>query len=220
MQIITRKAMKFFSPLLVVVTIGTLLAPAFSEARGAADTSSECSLSGPDLKAAKAYLKFKKLRASFLPSGVPDVYGKELNISFDKVQDAINKVRGYGPTHGKKEMKITLSGPDLERYVAIGSRIACQYCCNAKTLVRKDGQAACGCAHSIMMRGLTAYLIRNHPDLSNDRILEELETWKISYFPKQTLTARLQEMEKGGEEGIKEVLKEFPDFLPRMVGGC
>lgn len=179
-----------------------------------------CPFDSSDLAAAAAYIKFKKIKASFFPSGVPDIYGRELNISFDKVQDAINKVRVYGPTHGKGEKKIILTGDDLARYTNIGSQISCQYCCSAKTLVRKDGAAACGCAHSIMMRGLTAYLIKNYPELSDERILKELNTWKIAYFPKHTLTAMLQEMEKTGEEGIKEILQEFPDFLPRMVGGC
>ncbi|MEE8423001.1 MAG: hypothetical protein V3S49_00510, partial [Thermodesulfobacteriota bacterium] len=105
-------------------------------------------------------------------------------------------------------------------YTNIGSQISCQYCCRAKTLVKEDGKAACGCAHSIMMRGLAAYLLKNHPEFSDERILEELNTWKVTYFPKQTLTAKLQEMEKTNEEGIKEILNEFPDFLPRMVGGC
>jgi len=71
-----------------------------------------------------------------------------------------------------------------------------------------------------MMRGLTAYLIKNYPELSDQWILKELNTWKIAYFPKQTFTARLREMEKAGEEGIKEILQEFPGFLPKMVGGC
>ncbi|HDZ62245.1 MAG TPA: hypothetical protein ENH40_03770 [Nitrospirae bacterium] len=86
--------------------------------------------------------------------------------------------------------------------------------------MRKDGVAACGCAHSIMMRGLAAYLIENHPEITDKQILEELNAWKVTYFPKQTLTARLQEMEKAGEEGIKDILEEFPGFLPSMVGGC
>lgn len=173
-----------------------------------------------DLAAATAYLKFKKIKASFFPSGIPDVYGQELNISFDRVQDAINKVRVFGPTYGKEGKKIILTGADLKRYTSIGSQISCQYCCKAKTLVRKDGNAACGCAHSIMMRGLAAYLLKSPPELSDEQILKELNTWKIAYFPKQTLTAKLQKMEKAGEEGIKEILNEFPDFLPRMVGGC
>jgi hypothetical protein len=71
-----------------------------------------------------------------------------------------------------------------------------------------------------MMRGLAAYLIKNHPELSDKQILTELETWKITYFPKETLMAKLGEMEKAGDSGIKEIQKEFPDFLPKMVGGC
>jgi hypothetical protein len=179
-----------------------------------------CPLSNADLSAASAYLKFKKVKSSFIPSGIPDIYGQELNISFDKVQDAINKVRLYGPTYGKGDKKIVLTGENLKRYTNIGQQIACEYCCKAKTLVRKNGVAACGCAHSIMMRGLAAYLIENHPELSDEQILSELNTWKITYFPKETLMAKLDEMEKAGDAGVKEIQKEFPDFLPKMVGGC
>ncbi|HDZ54125.1 hypothetical protein LCGC14_0196880 [marine sediment metagenome] len=171
-------------------------------------------------EACAAYLKFKAVKSSLVPSGVPAIYGEELDISFDQVQDAINKVRVFGPTYGQEGKKITFTGADLERYINIGSQTACKYCCGAKTLVRRDGQAACGCAHSIMMRGLAAYLIKNHPELSDDQILEELNTWRITYFPKQTLTEKLTEMEKAGEPGIKELLEEFPEFMPQMVGGC
>lgn len=174
-----------------------------------------------DIKAAEAYVKFRKIKASFIPSGVPAVYGKELNISFDKVQEAIDKVVVYGPTYGKEGEKITLKGNDLERYKEIGASIACEYCCGVKTLTKEDGTAACGCAHSIMMRGLAAYLIKNHPDtFTNKEILQELEKWKITYFPKQTLSNELAKMEEAGDTGIKTMLKEFPDFLPQMVGGC
>lgn len=126
----------------------------------------------------------------------------------------------WGPTYGKGDRKIVLTGENLEMYTNIGQQIACEYCCKAKTLVRKDGKAACGCAHSIMMRGLAAYLIENHPELSDEEILDELKTWKIAYFPKETLTAKLGEMEKAGDEVIRTVLQEFPEFLPKMVGGC
>lgn len=174
----------------------------------------------PYLTEAASYLRFKEIKASFIPSGVPDIYGQELNISFDAVQDAINKVRVFGPTYGLEGKKIILTGQDLERYIKIGFQTSCQYCCGVKTLVREDGEAACGCAHSIMMRGLAAYLIKNHPELPNEQILKELNSWKITYFPKQTLSQELSEMEKAGEPGIRELLEEFPEFLPQMVGGC
>ncbi len=173
-----------------------------------------------NLRVLNPYYRFKEIKASFIPTGVPEVYGQELDISFDAVQDAINKVRVFGPTYGEEGKKILLTGADLERYINIGSLTVCQYCCGVKTLVKEDGTAACGCAHSIMMRGLAAYLIQNHPELSDEQILNELNTWKITYFPKQTLSEKLSEMEKAGEPGVKELLEEFPDFLPQMVGGC
>lgn len=189
------------------------------------ETSSEISktidkTSLSDEEAAQAFLKFREIKNAFIPSGIPAVYGQELNISFDAVQEAINKVRVFDPTYGKGEKKINLIGADLERYIKIGSQTACQYCCGAKTLVRKNGEAACGCAHSAMMRGLAAYLIKNHPELSDEQILKELNTWKITYFPKQTLTAELDRRLKAGDTGIKTILEEFPEFLPQMVGGC
>jgi hypothetical protein len=173
---------------------------------------------------AAAYLKFKAIKEAFIPSGVPDTYGRELGISFDKVQDAINKVRVFGPTYGQGKKKITLADlteSELKRYKKIGSSIACEYCCGAKTLTLEDGTAACGCAHSIMMRGLAAYLVKNHSqEFSDEQILEELTKWKRAYFPKQTLSAELARLAKEGEPGIEQILKEFPDFLPQMVGGC
>lgn len=178
-------------------------------------------LSAEELAAAQAFIKFKKIKTEFIPSGIPDIYGQELDISFDKVQDAINRVSIYGPTYGEEEEKIILEGDDLERYKKIGASIACEYCCGVKTLTKEDGTAACGCAHSIMMRGLAAYLIKNHPnEFSDEQILAELEKWKITYFPKQTLSSKLAEMKEAGDSSIEVILKEFPDFLPQMVGGC
>lgn len=177
-------------------------------------------LSEDDLASAQSYITFKQIRSSHTPTGVPEIYGEELGISFDKVQDAVNKVRVFGPTYGEVGKKIVLTGVDLERYKDIGESIACEYCCGAKTLTRADGSAACGCAHSIMMRGLSAYLIQNYPDLSDEYILNELEKWKVTYFPKQTLMKKLALLEKSGDPGIKRIFEEFPDFLPEMVGGC
>jgi len=172
---------------------------------------------------AAAYIKFKEIKKSFMPSGVPEIYGQELGISFNEVQDAIDKTAIFDPTYGTEGKKITLTDlteNESERYKKIGASIACEYCCGAKTLTNEDGTAACGCAHSAMMRGLAAYLIKNHPEISNEQILEELKKWKITYFPKQTLSAELDKRVKAGEAGIEQILKEFPDFLPQMVGGC
>ncbi len=173
---------------------------------------------------AAAYIKFKEIKTSFIPSGVPNVYGQEFDISFDKVQDAIDKVAVLDPTYGADGKKIALSDlneTELERYKKIGASIACEYCCGVKTLTKEDGTAACGCDHSQMMRGLAAYLIKNHSqEFTDEQILDELTKWKITYFPKQTLSAELDRRAKAGESGIEQILKEFPDFLPQMVGRC
>lgn len=171
-----------------------------------------------DSKEAAAYLKFKEIKSSVIPAGVPEIYGQELGVSFDKAQDAINKVAPFDLTYGKN--KISLADAELQRYIKIGSLTACQYCCGAKTLVQENGEAACGCEHSQMMRGLIAYLIKNNPEMSDEQILSKTNQWKAVFFPKQTLTAKLQELEKAGDNDIGAILEEFPDFLPQMVGGC
>lgn len=171
-----------------------------------------------DLSAATAYLKFKDLKNSFYPRGIPSVYGQELGISFDEVQDAINKVAKYDPTYGSE--KIILEDADKRRYTKIGLQIACEYCCAAKTLVSEDGEAACGCDHSQMMRGLTAYIVKNHPDMSDKNILQELTEWKKTYFPRQMFAAELQDLKKRGDTAVEGIINEFPDFLPSMVGKC
>jgi len=171
-----------------------------------------------DLTEVLAYLKLKEIKKSLISSGVPDIYGSELNINFDKAQEAINRVAPFDLTYGND--KIYLTADELKRYIDIGSQTACRYCCGAVTLVNPDGSAACGCEHSQMMRGLAAYLIKNHPELSNEQILKELNNWRAVFFPKQTLTDKLAEMEQSGDRDIKQIVAEFPEFLPQMVGGC
>ena len=34
------------------------------------------------------------------------------------------------------------------------------------------------------------------------------------------IVKKLQELEKTGEPGIKEILEEFPEFMPSMIGSC
>lgn len=175
-------------------------------------------VSEKDLTAAEAFLTFRDLKSNIIPSGIPTVYGKELNVSYDEVQDAIDNIKVYGPDYGKK--RIELSDDQLERYNKIGSQTSCEYCCGVKTLVKSDGSAACGCDHSIMMRGLTAYLLKNHPDLSNEEILATVNNWKATFFPQQTLSGKLDQMKKSGNSEAAKIMEEFPQFMPEMVGGC
>lgn len=178
-------------------------------------------LSAEEKKAVQAFLKFKKIKSAALPIGIPDVYGKELEVDFNEVQGSMDLMRVMGPTYGTNDGKIVLEGDELKRFIAIGKLTACEYCCGVKTLVDDSGKAACGCAHSIVMRGLAAYLIKNHSgQFTDDEILAEVNKWKKVFFPKQTLTATFEELKESGDQDIETLLQEFPDFLPQMVGGC
>ena len=125
---------------------------------------------------------------SVVPSGVPDVYGKELGISYDDVsvsnQQQADKTIAYLGNIDKVE---TLSDPEMERYINIlynmHHGISCEYCCGAQSIIFSNGQPACGCAHSYAMRGLTKYLIKYHPDMSDSEILTEIGKWKVLFFP-------------------------------------
>lgn len=172
-----------------------------------------------------------------ISKGVPDVYGPELNVTFDQVQQSMNVMAKFDPTYGKN--KITLTSDGLKRYIDIGLKIACEYCCGAKSIVFQNGEAACGCAHSQAMRGLAAYLIQNHgSEYSNDQILRELARWKGVYFPKQTIKKMAEHLQNGNFTPDTAALimdLKLPDYgkgnqeaplpsdienLPGMVGGC
>ncbi len=150
---------------------------------------------------------------SFLPAGIPNIYGQELGVSFDDPVNSLNKLAPMdADLYEGDGLKYTdLTGEQLKRYVKIGSSIACEFCCGAKTLVLADGRPACGCSHSAAMRFIAKYLLKNHGDeFSDEQILEELTKWKTMFFPKQMLPRLAQ------QSGQQVVSTELPD----MVGGC
>lgn len=173
-----------------------------------------------------------------MATGMPAVYGSELNVSFDNVQGSLDILKAFDPTYGARP--INLVDQALQRYVAIGMKIACEYCCGAKTLVTSDGRAACGCAHSQAMRGLLAYLITNHgSEYSDDELLREMARWKGMFFPRQMiakLSANLTGQSAFTPDTAALVLNvKLPRYggtaaaapsptqiqnLPNMVGGC
>jgi len=172
-----------------------------------------------ELRVLNPYYLFQEIQAEVIPSGVPVNYGTELSVSFDQVQASIDIMAKLDPTFG--ETPIVLTGAHLERYVRTASATACKYCCTATTLVKPDGTAACSCEHSQAMRGLAAHLIANSPDeYSDEELVAELNRWRAVFFPRQTLTEGLVERQKAGEPGIEEIMTEFPEFMPQMVGGC
>ena len=172
-----------------------------------------------------------------IAQGTPEIYGAELGVSFDQVEPAMNVMKQFDPTYGSQ--KIVLAGQDLQRYINIGLKISCEYCCGAKAMIREDGQGACGCAHSQAMRGLLAYLIKNHnSEYTDDEMLRELARWKGMYFPKQMIqkiTSQLQGANFTPDVASLLLGMKLPDYgkgsqsaplpsdikgLPNMVGGC
>lgn len=171
-----------------------------------------------------------------ISQGVPEIYGEELGVTFDKVQKAMDVIKRFDPDYGRK--KIILAGNDLQRYIDIGLRISCEYCCSAASIITKGGRAACGCAHAQAMRGLIAYLVQNHgPEYSNDEILRETSRWKGMYYPKQTIKKMISQLQSG--EYTPDIAAlilniDLPDYgggknaplpseienLPSMIGGC
>ncbi|MEK6926226.1 MAG: hypothetical protein AABW50_03025 [Nanoarchaeota archaeon] len=121
--------------------------------------------------------------SEIIPTGIPEVYGAELKVNYDDVsannpqttEAAIQKLSAYEDKQLTKEQ--------MDRYVKIGSSISCEYCCGAQSLIFSNGQRACGCAHSYAMRGLAKYLLINHPDMTDEKILSELGKWKVLFFP-------------------------------------
>jgi len=123
--------------------------------------------------------------SEILPSGVPKIYGEELNIKYDDVSaNNPQKADATIEVLSNFDRTMNLEGENLQRYINIASKISCEYCCGAESIIFSNGQAACGCAHSYAMRGLAKYLITKHGDeYTDDEILEELGKWKVLFFP-------------------------------------
>lgn len=176
--------------------------------------------------------------AIVLAKGVPPVYGPELGVSFDDPVASLAILKSLDPTYGNK--KITLSGAELSRYIKIGTTpyIHCEFCCGTKSLVTQSGGAACGCAHAQAMRGLEAYLLKNHgSEYSDEQIMQQLAKWKAQFFPKQMVKRFIEQTASGqytpdiaaillGVDTSKLGTIKQADIssslnsAPNMVGGC
>lgn len=185
-------------------------------ASGSAVNAASSSASANAAQGASGDAGIAKLAAEILPSGIPPVYGSELGVDFGAVQDSMNKLRVF-------DNSIILEGDILQRYIAVATKISCEYCCGAKAIAFDDGRAACSCAHSAAMRGLAKYLLKNHAsEYTNDQILAELAKWKASFFPKQTLQKEISLRESKGTAGSAKATGSAGSLssLPNMVGGC
>ena len=162
-----------------------------------------------------------------LPKGIPEVYGKELGVSYDDVN--INTQQKADATIrklGQLDTSLNLDGDLLKRYIKITNSISCEYCCGAQAITFPDGEAACGCAHSFAMRGLAKYLLKEHSQMSDDAILEELGKWKTLFFPEILKSKASVLKEKGIEFNYINLASnkyrgiEQGNAQGNMVGGC
>ncbi len=145
--------------------------------------------------------------SDMLPHGVPARYGAELGVSFDDAAGAMPILENFDRGSGA----ITLTGALQQRYIAIASQTACEFCCGAKTLVFPDGKPACGCAHSAAMRGVARYLLQKYPTMTDAEILTEVNRWKAAFFPGPTVA-------KDGRAASQPTSSS--GSLPAQVGGC
>lgn len=169
--------------------------------------------------------------------GVPDKYGPELNVNFDQPAESMNALKQFDLGYGRN--KPSLSAEEKKRYTDINLRISCEFCCGAKAIVFENGEPSCGCAHSQAMRGLTAYLIKNHgTEYTDDQILKELASWKGRWYPKQMIQKMTDQIQSGQytpdiasllldvklpKYGVNSQSAPVPSDiknLPNMVGGC
>lgn len=171
-----------------------------------AQTSSQNTQAKSAEDAQKSAVDAQALAAQLIPGGVPEKYGTELQVSFDNAAPAIDVLS----PHEQDTRPDKLTGVKLERYVRLGQRTSCEYCCGAKTLVFPDGSKACGCAHSAAMRGVAAYLIDKYGDeMSDDAILNEMNKWKAVFFPGPTVNKYLAQTGKSASGSLQS-----------QVGGC
>lgn len=146
------------------------------------------------------------LARQILPTGIPNVYGAELGVSFD---DAGSAIAIFTPFEQDTRVE-KMSGTMLQRYIDLGKKTACEFCCSATTLVFADGSMACACGHSAAMRGVMAYLLENS-SMSDGQILDEVNKWKAAFFPGPTVERYAQ------ANGFGAVSSEN---LESQVGGC
>jgi len=137
--------------------------------------------------------------------GVPEIYGKELGVSFDdvSVKDP-TKADNTISILGALDDKITLTAEQKERYIKVlykdENGISCEYCCGARAVIFENGEAACGCAHSYAMRGLTKYLITKHgAEYTDEQLLAEAGKWKMLFFP-SAMEQKAQVLKNAGIE--------------------
>ena len=163
-----------------------------------------------------------------IPTGTPE-YGPELGVSFDDPVNSLEilaKLDRQVPTG-------SLTEEEKARFINIGTRISCEFCCGAPAVLDSSGRALCGCAHAQSFLGLSKYLVKNHPgEWTDEQILLELTKWKALYYPRNMVEKAVAALENGMELtpdvlNDRDLLRKISagdtssiGELPTMVGGC
>jgi len=147
-----------------------------------------------------------------VPTGTPE-YGKELGVSYDNPVGSLNfMARQLWP----EMRKLKTTDPEVwKRYVNLAGKpvgISCEFCCGVEAVgIRPDGESICGCQHNPALLGLTLWLMKNRPDMTDAEILREVLRWKALFFPKNMVGLAVEVSGKSASE---------LNNLPGMVGGC
>lgn len=163
---------------------------------------------------------------SVIPTGTPE-YGNSLGVSFD---DPVAGLSVLANLHRQIPTN-SLSAEEKQRYINVGTKISCEFCCSAPAVVDNTGRDLCGCSHALSFMGLSKYLIQN-TDMSDDDILWELTKWKALYYPRNMVEKGAAALQNGLELtpevlNDRDLLKKLNagnldaiGDLPQMVGGC
>ncbi len=166
-----------------------------------------------------------------VPRGTPEVYGTEVGVSFDDPVKSLSRLAALD----RAVKDSSLSAEQKQRYINVGTKISCEFCCSAPSVIDSSGRSLCGCSHAAAFKGLAKYLIQNHPEMSDEQILWELTKWKTTYYPKNMVEKAIAANENGLElspsvlndrtllqklkSGQKDLAGQLDD-IPEMVGGC
>lgn len=165
---------------------------------------------------------------TLIPTGTPEQYGPELGISFDDPVPSLSVLARLDRAIATS----SLTPEQKTRYVSTVSRISCEYCCSAPAVADSNGRDLCGCSHALAIRGLTKYLVTQHPaDWTDDQIYWEVTRWKALFFPKNmvekgvalaTNNMDLTAAALNDAKLLQKINTGSTDIgaLPNMVGGC
>jgi len=165
---------------------------------------------------------------SLIPTGTPE-WGPQLGVSYDDPVNSLNVLANLDYAIPTKSLTLE----EKQRFVDVGTKISCEFCCSAPAVIDHNGRDLCGCSHAASFRGLAKYFIKSYPDkYTNEEILLELTKWKSLYYPRNmvekgvALLSNNMELTASGLND-RQLLSKLSSGdlsnigqLPSMVGGC